>query len=501
MKNSFSRSSQLELSPSVGLAVMSAVLLALVGALLWISGLAVWSFVVLAVVLVVIGMSAKGHRTEQQLLAQMESVLSGFSRGLLEQRLVLVPRRSRLRNCALSVNAALDQVEAVFRETLTVVSRMAQGNFNRTPQTAGLAGLYPQILLRVADAQTSTARTVDSLDKVMAGMAAGDFSTKIVLSDERGSYKAILENSQRALAALGATVSDIGTVMDALARGDLTQRVTAHANGALAKLKDDINRSMVVLASSMKDIGDNAQQVARAASETSTAIGQLADGAQSQTQYIGQVVTSIRQTATAINDISSSTETASKQAQASAEVVRQGRQKMSQMVEVVNGISANSEKISKITEVIEKIANKTNLLSLNAAIEAARAGEHGKGFAVVAEEVGKLAASSGQSAKEITLLIQQAVTEAGRAVVAVHEVSTDMESIVQSSNTTDNMLQRISAAVEEQGRMVHEINENVSNLDKIANSNSAASEELAASMIELSRVADSTRQEIKKFII
>ena len=501
MKNSFSRSSRFELSPTSGLAVMSAALLALAGALVWVSELAIWSFAVLAAVLLVIGMSAKGHRTEQRLVGQMEVVLEGFSRGLLEQRLVLVPEGSRLKGCALHVNAALDQVEAVFRETLTVVSRMAQGNFNRMPQTAGLGGLYPQILLRVADAQTRTARTVDSLDKVMAGMAAGDFSAKIVLADERGSYKAILENAHKAITTLGATVNDIAAVMDALARGDLTPRVTAEANGALAKLKDDINRSMVVLAGSMKDIGENAQQVARAASETSTAIGQLADGAQSQTQYIGQVVTSIRQTATAINDISSSTETASKQAQESAEVVRQGRHKMAQMVEVVNGISANSEKISKITEVIEKIANKTNLLSLNAAIEAARAGEHGKGFAVVAEEVGKLAASSGESAKEITLLIQQAVTEAGRAVVAVHEVSTDMESIVQTSNMTDSMLQRISAAVEEQGRMVHEINENVSNLDKIAHSNSAASEELAASMIELSRVADSTRKEIKKFVI
>ena len=72
---------------------------------------------------------------------------------------------------------------------------------------------------------------------------------------------------------------------------------------------------------------------------------------------------------------------------------------------------------------------------------------------------------------------------------------------VQSSTQTDGMLQRISAAVEEQTKTMQEINNSVSNLEKIAHTNSSASEELAASMIELSKVADSTRREIDKFKI
>ncbi len=501
MKNWFSRFSRFELSPGSGIGLLAALLTALAAWSVWQSAAAIWSIAALVIALLVSMSAIAGYRAEQRLLVSMEQTLASFRRGVLEPRVTNIPLNSRLGECAWSVNESLDQVEAVLREALTVVSRMAQGSFGRYPQTTGMSGMFPQILLKVSDAQLRTSRTVESLRHAMAGMAEGNFAVNVSLSDERGDYKAILENSKMALSVLDSIVGDIATVMDAVAQGRLTQRVNAEAVGSLAKLKDDINRSLTAMAGSMKDIGENAQQVARAASETSTAIGQLADGAQSQTQYIGQVVSAIRQTATAINDISSSTETASKQAQESAEIVRQGQGKMSQMVEVVNGISTNSEKISKITEVIEKIANKTNLLSLNAAIEAARAGEHGKGFAVVAEEVGKLAASSGESAKEITSLIQQAVSEASRAVVAVHEVSSDMERIVQSSNMTDTMLQRISSAVEEQGRMVQEINENVSNLDKIAHSNSAASEELAASMIELSKVADSTRREISKFEI
>jgi methyl-accepting chemotaxis protein len=378
---------------------------------------------------------------------------------------------------------------------------MSAGNFSRQPQPAGLKGIYPQVLHKIADAQTNVSRTVQSLRAAMTGMAKGDFTLQLDSSKDQGEFKLIIENAQVAIGSLNVVLSEVVQVMDAMVRGDLTRRVHANGEGSLGKLKEDINRSLEALASAMRNIGENAQQVAGAASDTSTAIGQLADGAQSQTHYISEVVTAIRQTSSAVNDISKSTESASVQAQESANIVNVGRAKMEQMVEVVNGIARNSEKINKITDVIEKIANKTNLLSLNAAIEAARAGEHGKGFAVVADEVGKLAASSADSTKEITQLIQQAVSEANRAVLAVREVSSDMERIVQSSSQTDGMLQRISAAVEEQTKTMQEINNSVSNLEKIAHTNSSASEELAASMIELSKVADSTRREIDKFKI
>jgi methyl-accepting chemotaxis protein len=173
--------------------------------------------------------------------------------------------------------------------------------------------------------------------------------------------------------------------------------------------------------------------------------------------------------------------------------------KMDEMVKVVNNIATNSEKINKITEVIEKIANKTNLLSLNAAIEAARAGEHGKGFAVVADEVGKLALNSAESSQEIAVLVKQAVEEARSAVTAVMDVSQDMSGIERETQATDQMLQRIASALVQQSSAVEQINVNLNNLDQIARSNSAASEEIAATVVELSKIADATRREVQRF--
>jgi methyl-accepting chemotaxis protein len=444
-------------------------------------------------------LGSKASSRENELLARIDHVLSEAAQGQLEARITQIPVQGRLVDAAWRVNDMLDQIEAVFRESMTVVTRMGSGDFSRQPQAAGLKGLYPQVLAQIATVQKNMDSTVQILSQSMGAMAQGDFEHRVSTQGQTGQFLSILNDARKTLEALDNLISDVVNVMDAVSNGDLSQRVRANGEGALGKLKDDINNSLQALAISMRQIGENAQQVAGAANDTSTAIGQLADGAQSQTQFIGHMVSAIRQTAAAVSDIASNTEHASRQAQESTTIVRDGQNKMVQMVDVVNGIALSSEKINKITDVIEKIANKTNLLSLNAAIEAARAGEHGKGFAVVADEVGKLAASSAESTKEITQLIQQASQQAKEAVVAVKDVSADMERIVKSSTQTDGMLQRISASVEEQTRMIQEINTSVENLEQIARSNSAASEELAASMIELSKVADSTRTEITKF--
>ncbi len=447
--------------------------------------------------LLIAGWRAFAH--ENALLQRVDHVLSEAAQGQLEARITEIPTSGRLVDAAWRVNDVLDQIEAVFRESMTVVTRMGSGDFSRHPQPAGLRGVYPQVLAQIATVQKNMDTTVQMLGQTMRAMAQGNFEIRPSTQGQSGEFLSILMDARQTIEVLDKLISDVVRVMDAVSRGDLGNRVNADGAGALGKLKDDINKSLEALAISMRQIGENAKQVAGAANDTSTAIGQLADGAQSQTQFIGHMVSAIRQTAAAVSDIASNTEHASRQAQESTTIVRDGQNKMTQMVDVVNGIALSSEKINKITDVIEKIANKTNLLSLNAAIEAARAGEHGKGFAVVADEVGKLAASSADSTKEITQLIQQASLQAKEAVVAVKEVSSDMERIVRSSTQTDGMLQRISASVEEQTRMIQEINASVENLEHIARSNSAASEELAASMIELSKVADSTRSEITKF--
>jgi methyl-accepting chemotaxis protein len=430
-------------------------------------------------------------------LTRMVKEVQSVERDCDFSRRLRVDSADELGQAAESINALMSAIESGVREVNDAVDGLAQGDFSRVVQSE-LRGDLGTMKEAVNSSVGQIRETVSALNAMMEALQAGNFSAQTTGSAS-GEYQRALDQAAEAMTALRSMLGEVGSVMNKVAQGDLTGRVRAEGRGDLAVLKDNINRSLEALSGAMQTVNANTRQVAAASNETSSAIGQISDGAQNQTLAISQVATAVRQTSASVADVSRNTEVASQRSRDSVTIIRDGMAKMERMVEVVSSIAANSEKINKITEVIEKIANKTNLLSLNAAIEAARAGEHGKGFAVVADEVGKLAVNSAESSQEIAQLVQQAVAETNKAVEAVREVSADMAKIEHGSQETDAMLQRISAALEQQSSAVEEINANLSSLDKIARSNAAAAEQITATVMELSKIADATRQEVERF--
>jgi methyl-accepting chemotaxis protein len=410
---------------------------------------------------------------------------------------VAVSSNDEVGQTAQAFNALLEAQQTAIGEVNRTVTAMAEGDFSQRVN-ANLHGDLKTMKEAINASVDSIQATIQDLSKVLHALSQGDFAARST-AQVHGEFKQAVDQATSAMVSLEAMIGGVGHVMSRVAQGDLSQRVTAEGRGDLITLKNNINASLDSMSAALRAIHGNTRQVATAANETSNAIGQISDGAQNQTHAISQVAAAVRQTATSVADVSRNTSVASQKSQESIAIMREGMKKMNDMVDVVNSIATNSDKINQITEVIEKIANKTNLLSLNAAIEAARAGEHGKGFSVVAEEVGKLAANSAESSQEIAQLVQQAVSETAKAVATVKEVSQDMTRIELASRETDQMLQRISAALEQQSSATEQINANVFNLDRIASSNASASEEITASVVELSKIADATRREVEKF--
>ncbi len=455
-----------------------------------------WLVLVVAVVLGMIIAWVAGRRIARPLQNMQIRLAEIVTTGDLSLRLKQ-ESGDEVGQTAQSVNGLLSAINKGVNEVNQAVTAVAAGDFSQKVR-ADLTGDLALMKASVNDAIDRIESTMNGLNQMMNALSEGHFSMRLKV-DAQGAYARTVEQAQQTMVALDTMLGNVGQTMVAVAQGNLTVRVTAQGRGDLLALKDNLNSSLASLSNAMQVIHVNARQVAAAASDSSHAVEQIADGVQNQTHAISQVAVAVKQTAASVLDVSRNTELASEKSRHSVTVLRDGLLKIEKMVEVVNNIAVNSEKINKITEVIEKIANKTNLLSLNAAIEAARAGEHGKGFAVVADEVGKLAINSAESSKEIAQLVQQAVLETARAVAAVDAVSADMNLIEIGSMETDEMLRRIAAALEQQSSAVEEINANLTSVDMIARGNASATEEITSSVMELSRIAESTRREVDRF--
>lgn len=262
---------------------------------------------------------------------------------------------------------------------------------------------------------------------------------------------------------------------------EIDQLVTANKM-LKARVKTVLNR--------VDDAATGVQQVTntanQAAEESSAAMHK-------QQGELTQLATAMNEMATTVQEVARNAESASSSAHSANDAANDGKLTITEAVLAVDNLadevenaaatiqklSEDSQNIGSVVNVINDIAEQTNLLALNAAIEAARAGEQGRGFAVVADEVRTLASRTQDSTKEIQAMIEklrQSITnvvkamdsnqaEAQHGVEYVTNAGEALANIVGEVLKINDMNTMIASAAEEQSAVAEEINRNITSIN------------------------------------
>ncbi len=266
-------------------------------------------------------------------------------------------------------------------------------------------------------------------------------------------------------------IEKVVKAMKKISNKQIDFQITEKRNDEVGELYSSINEINTNFKDIILNINDTATAVSDASNQLSSASQDISSRANEQAATTEEVATSMEEMLAMINSNSQNAEMTGKSSTKSANEMKQSNEIF---VQTIKSVSEISEKITIISE----IANKTDILSINAAIEAARAGETGKGFSVVANEIRKLADKTKIASDEITKLSQN-----GQNIskVAGKKLETVIPEIIKSAELVNNI---VSAGKEQQSG-VENINISVQQLTEITNENSASAEELSAQAEQL----------------
>jgi len=310
--------------------------------------------------------------------------------------------------------------------------------------------------------------------------------------------------------------------MQTIAYGDLTSEPLAitmkDETGQLAmainqmqvmekEVMEGIKRASEMLTDNSNELTQSANEVKSGSEQVAITMQELATGSESQATtasnlsvVMGNFTKKVQSTNKSGEKIKDSSMGVLSMTTQGKEYMEDSNRQMAKIDEIVLDavfkmatLDNQTKEITNLVMIIQKIADQTNLLALNAAIEAARAGEHGRGFAVVADEVRKLAEQVAVSISDITGFVEKIQTESKRVSDSLQTGYTEVQEGTSQIKKTGDTFNQINASVTTMVKGIKDISDNLESIQvnsEIMNSSieeiASVSEESAAGVEETS---------------
>ncbi|GFM52597.1 methyl-accepting chemotaxis protein [Pseudomonas capsici] len=316
-------------------------------------------------------------------------------------------------------------------------------------------------------------------------------------------------------------------VAEDVAAGDLSKNVVVQGNDEVSRLQQALSGMQLNLRQTIQQISESATLLASAAEELDAVTNESSRGLQQQNNEIEQAATAVNEMTAAVEEVARNAVSTSEASRLSSHSALEGRNRVSETLssiqqmtrdvavtsDQVRSLAQQSQAIGKVLDVIQAIAQQTNLLALNAAIEAARAGEAGRGFAVVADEVRALAHRTQTSAQEIEVMVGGIQNDTEQAVISMQNSSSKAEATLDVAQSAGQALEEITQAIneisernlviasaaEEQAQVAREVDRNLVNIRDLSLQSTTGADQTTTASHELSRLAVDLNKMVTRF--